>query len=913
MSSSSEKTYLVDVSEFTLQIVRASGRTIEVYHECLLDDRPAIEQALASVAGKANPIPVLAAVSPKARFAHRANDDEAKSLRSAEVIAAHAATRNFNVAPPFVTTVCGVEEGRPVAAQGQAKWLLVGAGETSIKEAITYLAGFNVKPSLVSPAVTGHLGAVTTAVQAEANGGPVVVWDLGETHSWLFLVGARGVIAAQPSPVGTAQVFEAIQSELGLRFRAAAGKLFVNTSFDFSEAGPKIGVRLASALQPALGGLPEKPVSLHCLGVPGTSAWLARDVAGALGLKAWQPDVLSLGRLLGFELAPNQSSHIASTAAGLLHWAAGLAGKTNVWHPEWPLLGGSAAAPRSAAPAPASPSPATVPLTIATGAEPPRPAKAVAAAEPEKRNGQSVSAGLTATASGTVVPVQATAVLDAPTAGASTGPAPKALASPPATAPEKGRTTTKSEPAPSAAPRAAAPSAAATAPAKAPTVAPVKAPTPPAPPARSPVAAAPAAEAEQPAKKKSMVPVIVGVAVLVLGAGGYFFVGARNEASQAEQRRLEAEKVAQAALAKAQAVEENAKREAERIRREADADRERAVALAKKQAEEQAQVREAERVARAPGILIITTEPTGASVSIDGGAPRFSPLSLNDLSPGQHRIVISMPGYHAEIRNVDIKGGQTVDPGLIQLRRQTGVLEIGSAAPGVKYEIRPIGTPSAPPLRTGETPATLSDLPVGEYTLRFLAEGFSPISENVTVFATEPTKVVPAYTTGRVVISSTPAGATVYRDGRALGSTPLALNDLYPGEVIFELALPSHDRAKIAARIEPGISRSLEATLDRTDRLAKMSDLAQPPTPLSQVAPEMTDIAGTHETIISCIVDREGVPQNLRVERTSDNEFANRCITALGRWRFAPGILQNGKPVNVRVTVPFRTGMRTTP
>lgn len=43
--------------------------------------------------------------------------------------------------------------------------------------------------------------------------------------------------------------------------------------------------------------------------------------------------------------------------------------------------------------------------------------------------------------------------------------------------------------------------------------------------------------------------------------------------------------------------------------------------------------------------LILTSKPTNASVSVDNQINEFSPVNLNNLSVGDHKIVVSYPGY----------------------------------------------------------------------------------------------------------------------------------------------------------------------------------------------------------------------------------------------------------------------------
>jgi PEGA domain len=60
---------------------------------------------------------------------------------------------------------------------------------------------------------------------------------------------------------------------------------------------------------------------------------------------------------------------------------------------------------------------------------------------------------------------------------------------------------------------------------------------------------------------------------------------------------------------------------------------------------------------KTPGMVALSTEPAGATVSVDGEVrPGASPLSV-DLSPGAHTITISMPGYHSMELELEVPPG----------------------------------------------------------------------------------------------------------------------------------------------------------------------------------------------------------------------------------------------------------------
>lgn len=55
--------------------------------------------------------------------------------------------------------------------------------------------------------------------------------------------------------------------------------------------------------------------------------------------------------------------------------------------------------------------------------------------------------------------------------------------------------------------------------------------------------------------------------------------------------------------------------------------------------------------------LTVTSEPTGATVTVDGAAAGRTPVTLRDLTPGPHSVVLSMSGRHPVTRNIELRAG----------------------------------------------------------------------------------------------------------------------------------------------------------------------------------------------------------------------------------------------------------------
>lgn len=58
-------------------------------------------------------------------------------------------------------------------------------------------------------------------------------------------------------------------------------------------------------------------------------------------------------------------------------------------------------------------------------------------------------------------------------------------------------------------------------------------------------------------------------------------------------------------------------------------------------------------------VLTVSSDPTGANVSVDGQAMGRTPVTLRDLSAGPHTVVLSMEGRKSATRNVELRPGGT--------------------------------------------------------------------------------------------------------------------------------------------------------------------------------------------------------------------------------------------------------------
>ncbi len=141
-----------------------------------------------------------------------------------------------------------------ISGQGAPR-LLAAAAKESYTQALSTLEELKLVPNRISPATLSAIGGLASALKLKGDGSTALLFEFGEISTHLFLVSGDGVQAVRSTAVTMDKVAEAVQVELGLKFKGSAAKLFFNRSYDFSETGSKIAARIAQDLTADIGAL----------------------------------------------------------------------------------------------------------------------------------------------------------------------------------------------------------------------------------------------------------------------------------------------------------------------------------------------------------------------------------------------------------------------------------------------------------------------------------------------------------------------------------------------------------------------------------------------------------------------------------------------------------------------------------
>jgi len=388
---------------------------IEALQEIALADLEALNAAARTVfSGESGTM--VYATRPKSRLFHLATGEEAKrhpGLAGAQKFAS--SQPQFAGLPPTWFTALQARDG---AAPVTNPWLLEVASTAAHPSTITVLE--TARPKTMR-SVSASFNAVGALIAASAT--PVWLIEIGELASHALLVSRSGVLASGPVSLNADRIAEAVQTELGLKFRGSALKLFFNPDYDFSEVGPKIAARLAVALKTeltALRGVNAAPAALTCAGLPAGQQWFTAQFAAALGCTPFVPDLKTTSITFA---SPELEATLSPAWFGLLRLIVGASRSEPItpwWQAEWikidaqvavaapaasvappakaptpaPTPAPAVVAPKSAAPtppvakpaAPTKPAASTPAASASSASYPPKPAPAAKQATPSKKN-----------------------------------------------------------------------------------------------------------------------------------------------------------------------------------------------------------------------------------------------------------------------------------------------------------------------------------------------------------------------------------------------------------------------------------------------------------------------------------------------------------------------------------------------
>jgi serine/threonine protein kinase len=274
----------------------------------------------------------------------------------------------------------------------------------------------------------------------------------------------------------------------------------------------------------------------------------------------------------------------------------------------------------------------------------------------------------------------------------------------------------------------------------------------------------------------------------------------------------------------------------------------------------------------------IRTEPGGALVVLGDHAQK-SPATFADLEARKYNMRIMSPGYEPVETSVDFRRKHSVDLPPFRLVRSKGALQIQSEPPAAQFSLRsedgqisregvtpqaivdlPTGKYSIIARRgdwemrdevevqhgertskffafvsaitnitsepsgaevfvdgksRGRTPLRLG-LPARRHEVFARLDGWPDEQQKIDINTQRENAAHFVFANGSVKITSAPGGATVAANGKELGQTPLVIEEVKPGDVIYELRLSGYKAGSVSGKVEPQQQTFLAARLEKS-------------------------------------------------------------------------------------------------
>ena len=214
------------------------------------------------------------------------------------------------------------------------------------------------------------------------------------------------------------------------------------------------------------------------------------------------------------------------------------------------------------------------------------------------------------------------------------------------------------------------------------------------------------------------------------------------------------------------------------------------------------------RLVRSRGAFEIQSDPPGAQFTLrseDGQVLRegVAPQTLADLPTGKYSVIARHGDW--EMRgDIEVQRGATSNKSFAFVRARTTITSEPSGA-----EIFVDGQ------SRGRTPLRL-DLPARSHELVAHLDGWPDEQEKIDVAAQRDNARHFVFANGSVKITSAPGGATVMANGKDLGQTPLVIEEVKPGDIMYELRLSGYKPGSVSGRVEPQQQTFLAARLEKT-------------------------------------------------------------------------------------------------
>jgi hypothetical protein len=229
------------------------------------------------------------------------------------------------------------------------------------------------------------------------------------------------------------------------------------------------------------------------------------------------------------------------------------------------------------------------------------------------------------------------------------------------------------------------------------------------------------------------------------------------------------------------------------------------------------------------GSISIKSEPSNATILVNGNNVGSTPDTIINLKPGEHQVEVRMDGLDNWSDSVEVTAGKESTVTAL-LQKITGSISITSTP--VKAGIYIDGE------EVGITPAKLPSIPVGTHEIEVKIDGHEDWKKSIVIKKEKEMSLnaVLQLNIGSISIESYPENAIINLDGKDVGKAPKRLTDIIAGthevEVLLDGYVTWKKTIKVKAEKEISLSADLIKVSDtieiKTDDTMKTQKIAKP-------------------------------------------------------------------------------------
>src|SRR5271165_1878748 len=325
------------------------------------------------------------------------------------------------------------------------------------------------------------------------------------------------------------------------------------------------------------------------------------------------------------------------------------------------------------------------------------------------------------------------------------------------------------------------------------------------------------------------------------------------------------------------------------------------------------------------GNLAVESDPTGAAITLDEGAPIKAPYTFNNVKFGSHRLTANLEGYQPIQQ--DLRFDATTPSKIILKLQQSPPQEIVA----LSVQSEPAGAAILLDGKPPQAPSnTFTHVPFGAHQLTATLDNYEPIKQDIEVRRGMTPQIhlqlKPTQEVASLSVQTEPAGAAILLDGKTPQAPANTFTHVPFGTHQLSANLDDYEPIKQDFEVRRGMTPQIRLQLKPTQEIAALSVQTEPTgaailldgKPPQAASNTFTRVPfGTHQ-LSATLDDYEPIKQDIEVRRGMNPQIRLQLkptqeIAALSVQTEPAGaaILLDGKPPqapsNTFTRVPFGT------